>query len=224
MKLKSKKSNKLKKKKLLIKEIGKQELTPEEREAKLRKDRIKIAKRYEEMRLYDEAINYYKKLDLPSDVERVTQIKNEIYRSKAQEFESKGKLEDAARLYENLKMMRDLNRVKKLMGEEDYIYEEEADSGQEPTTVSTLENRDIDLNQDSSITTSVDDAIDDALEDEGGETIDLETVVEQDVIQPDETVINKGEKKIFKICPYCGQELNLPKKPNFCPYCKEAFV
>ena len=29
--------------------------------------------------------------------------------------------------------------------------------------------------------------------------------------------------KIFKICPYCGEELNLPKKPNFCPYCKEPF-
>lgn len=23
------------------------------------------------------------------------------------------------------------------------------------------------------------------------------------------------------ICPYCGKELNFPKPPRFCPYCKE---
>ena len=25
----------------------------------------------------------------------------------------------------------------------------------------------------------------------------------------------------FSICPYCGKDLNLPKTPLFCPYCKE---
>lgn len=25
----------------------------------------------------------------------------------------------------------------------------------------------------------------------------------------------------FKICPYCGKELNMPKTPKFCPYCAE---
>jgi len=25
----------------------------------------------------------------------------------------------------------------------------------------------------------------------------------------------------FAICPYCGKDLNLPKTPRFCPYCKE---
>jgi len=30
------------------------------------------------------------------------------------------------------------------------------------------------------------------------------------------------ESKAFSICPYCGEELNLPKTPNFCPYCREA--
>ncbi len=29
------------------------------------------------------------------------------------------------------------------------------------------------------------------------------------------------ESADFNICPYCGKELNLPKTPNFCPYCKE---
>jgi len=31
-----------------------------------------------------------------------------------------------------------------------------------------------------------------------------------------------GGKKKFSICPYCGEELNLPKQPKFCPYCREA--
>ena len=59
--------------------IEKKPYSDEERVEKLRQDRLTIAKRYEEMRLYDEAINYYKKLGLASDVERVTNIKNEIY-------------------------------------------------------------------------------------------------------------------------------------------------
>jgi membrane protease subunit (stomatin/prohibitin family) len=25
----------------------------------------------------------------------------------------------------------------------------------------------------------------------------------------------------FKVCPYCGKSLDLPKPPNFCPYCAE---
>jgi len=28
----------------------------------------------------------------------------------------------------------------------------------------------------------------------------------------------------FTICPYCGKELNLPKTPKFCPYCREKLV
>ena len=26
------------------------------------------------------------------------------------------------------------------------------------------------------------------------------------------------------ICPYCGKELNFPKPPRFCPYCKEQII
>jgi rRNA maturation protein Nop10 len=28
---------------------------------------------------------------------------------------------------------------------------------------------------------------------------------------------------MFRICPYCGKELDLPKPPRFCPYCAERF-
>lgn len=27
----------------------------------------------------------------------------------------------------------------------------------------------------------------------------------------------------FEMCPFCGKELNLPKSPKYCPYCKEQF-
>ena len=28
----------------------------------------------------------------------------------------------------------------------------------------------------------------------------------------------------IEICPYCGKELNFPKPPRFCPYCKEQII
>ncbi|MDR2866700.1 MAG: zinc ribbon domain-containing protein [Methanomassiliicoccaceae archaeon] len=28
---------------------------------------------------------------------------------------------------------------------------------------------------------------------------------------------------MFRVCPYCGKELDLPKPPRFCPYCAERF-
>jgi len=37
-------------------------------------------------------------------------------------------------------------------------------------------------------------------------------------------ITDKGSgsaEKPFTKCPYCGEELNLPKTPKFCPYCGE---
>ena len=34
------------------------------------------------------------------------------------------------------------------------------------------------------------------------------------------STIGSGEGRI-EICPYCGKDLNFPKPPRFCPYCKE---
>lgn len=41
-----------------------------------------------------------------------------------------------------------------------------------------------------------------------------------------DSVVNRSEigeksEKTFEICPYCGEELELPKTPKFCPYCRE---
>lgn len=35
------------------------------------------------------------------------------------------------------------------------------------------------------------------------------------------TSAGAGGNKTFSRCPYCGEELNLPKPPKFCPYCSE---
>ena len=33
-----------------------------------------------------------------------------------------------------------------------------------------------------------------------------------------------GGANAFTACPYCGKDLDLPKTPRFCPYCKESLV
>jgi tetratricopeptide (TPR) repeat protein len=83
--------------------IEKKPLTMDERKKKMRKDILSIARRYEEMHLYDDAIGFYKKLGKHDDIERLTNIKNDIYIEKAKEFERQEKLEDALRLYEKHK-------------------------------------------------------------------------------------------------------------------------
>lgn len=36
--------------------------------------------------------------------------------------------------------------------------------------------------------------------------------------------IGGHEQDNFKICPYCGKELNLPESPRFCPYCEKKLM
>jgi len=55
-----------------------------------------------------------------------------------------------------------------------------------------------------------------------GKVGDDSTVIKDSVIHRSQ--IGKQEQsgnKIFKKCPYCGEELNLPKPPKLCPYCGE---
>ncbi len=170
---KIKKVKKIKKRKEQNKIINKKPYSTEERSEKLRQDKLVIARRYEKMRLFDDAIKYYKALGLSEDIKRVSNIKMDVYLPKAREFEAKKEYEDAARLFENLKLEEDFKRVQSLMGEEE--------SGLEPLP-------------------------------DDGEKISNTLKID-----------NKKNNKQFQICPYCGEELNLPKTPNFCPYCKEAF-
>jgi tetratricopeptide (TPR) repeat protein len=183
--------------------IEKKPYSEEERVEKLRQDRLTIAKRYEEMRLYDEAINYYKKLGLVEDVERVANIKHEIYLEKAKEFESSGKYDDAIRLFESLKLNEDVKRLKRLMDNEGYETQPEIEIEQIPS-----ENN-IDIAGDTPETIR---------------NLDVPEIEETHVEPPAATVKTKSTNRAFKICPYCGEELDLPKRPNFCPFCKESFI
>lgn len=203
--------------------IEKRPISPLERRKKLRKDLLRIARRYEEMRLYDDAIGYYKKLGKDDDVERLNNIKQEIYVEKAREFEAQEKYEDALRLYENLKMTAEVERLNRLLGKDNILdtgvektaeavepeFTEEAEA--EPEVELPSENGEVE-----------DELLDETVMDESKPPEKLEYF---DSPEPESIPAEPpSSAKIFKICPYCGEELNLPKKPNFCPYCTEALV
>ena len=226
LKVKSKKVTRLKKRQEPVQKIEKKPLSPEERAEKLRKDRLKIAKRYEEMKLYDDALKYYKKLGMAEDVKRILQLKKEVYITKAQEFEAEGKYKDARRLYENLKMGEEVERLSRLIDAEELGVEAVAGDVEveaEAEVVSAEEDDYTEAESEAEGIMSAQVAADSSEEidfEDAGADIDQEEVSE--VIETGVTPVTK--KKIFKICPYCAEELNLPKKPNFCPYCKEPFV
>ena len=254
--MRPKKVKKIIKKKEVATSIEKRPYTNEERVEKLRRDRITIAKRYEEMRLYDEAIQYYKKLGMTNDVERVAKIKKDVYLGKAIEFEQLGKFEDAIRLYENLKMNDRVEKLKKIIedGTDSSSIPEKSIKNNKSDVISESNlgpDEEMDIELEDEDTTSESTALEPKISshnenrtvnirspppklEEFGEPVkdyDLELEPINKKLEPRESSdshevltqkVNAG--KIFQICPYCGEELNLPKKPNFCPYCKEPFV
>jgi len=54
------------------------------------------------------------------------------------------------------------------------------------------------------------------------QSVDMSTKTEikDSVVQ--RSNIGSSSETPFSICPYCGKKLNLPKTPNFCPYCEES--
>ena len=200
-------------KRTLKKDYAKQKQA--QREEKLYKDRLRLAKHYEDLKLFDESIKYWKLLEKDDEVKRVTEIKFNTYLPKAKEFEEQGSYEDAIRLYEQLNMIEDVNRIKSIIGKKEPGPEESEDEPEDEP------DKDDDVLDDY-------DELDFADEDD----IDWDT---PNVFRPEPDLEDeepeKPEKKkpesgsrVFTICPYCGEELNLPKQPNFCPFCKEPFV
>ena len=199
-----------------IAKIVKKPLTMEERKKKMRKDILRIARRYEEMRLYDDAITFYKKLGKHADVERLTDIKNNIYIEKAREFERQDKHEDALRLYENLKMTEDMDRIKRLLGKKTTA----VTSTPKSTASETIIEQEVDTPQE--FEEIADEPSVSSIEEEQEQSIQRSL----DAPEAHEKTKNASDtpKKMFNICPYCGEELNLPKSPKFCPYCTEALA
>lgn len=202
-------------KKKLKKEYAKSKQT--QRKQKLYQDRLKLAKHYEKLKLFDEAIKYYKILEKEDEVKRVTEIKFNTYLPKAKEFEAQGSYDDAIRLYEQLNMIDEVNRVKSKMGKPPTSsgpIPEESQDDSEPDDDDLLDDyEEIDFQDEDDIDwDSPNIAIPEP------EFMDGESEPEK---APKKTDKSKG--KVFSICPYCGEELNLPKQPNFCPFCKEPF-
>ncbi|MFQ6055163.1 MAG: DUF5915 domain-containing protein [Methanosarcinales archaeon] len=50
---------------------------------------------------------------------------------------------------------------------------------------------------------------------------DLDLDVDVDMIKGG---FGARSEKPFSRCPYCGEELKLPKTPKFCPYCGEQLM
>ena len=206
----------LRKKKKLKKEY--EAAKQAKRQKLLNQDRLKLAKHYEELKLFEESIKYYKLLELEDEVKRVSEIKFNTYLPKAKEFEARGSYEDALRLYEQLNMIDDVNRVKAKMGEPTTDPEPE-EEGAEPGND----------DDDDDIIVQYDET---EFQEENDIDWDKPNVFRNDPQfeeDEDEGSVKKSKKrpgssgKVFLICPYCGEELNLPKQPNFCPFCKEPF-
>jgi tetratricopeptide (TPR) repeat protein len=189
------------------------------REKLLHQDRLKLAKHYEKLKLYDDAIKYYKLLKMEDEVKRLSEIKFNRYLPKAKEFESQGSYEDAIRLFEQLNMIDDVNRIKAKIGKPTSNPETGSD---EPDTEPGQDDEEEILDDLDVIDFKEEDDIE--WDKPNVFKSEPEFINEQN---GSEEVKKKGSKqsgKTFTICPYCGEELNLPKQPNFCPYCKEPFV
>ncbi|UCH89290.1 MAG: hypothetical protein JSV49_01185 [Thermoplasmata archaeon] len=223
------------------------------REELIRRDKLKFAKRYELMKLFDDSIKYYKQLGMEDEVERVTEKKTGLYLSKAREFESGGRYLEAAELYDRLDMTDKASKLREKEGtggmppqEFDEVHAVEDDRAVDrsdlPKSKSVrweMPNVDVESvgsepveDYDSPEETQVEkpaagDPTDKAVEKS------LSVMTPPDIAWDDEEKSKSGsgagsesgtKAKAFNICPYCGEELNLPKQPRFCPYCKEAFV
>jgi hypothetical protein len=175
------------------------------REEQMRRDRIESAKRYESLKLYDEAIKYYKMAGEEAEATRIQCIMNELYVAKAKEFELAGQFEEAANLYDILKMKDDYQRCKSKSEVKMPSLDVQAGDDVAVSAFRAMNNPALLVDPKTSPYI--------AAAHEHNEQLNKEIPVKKP----------KDELKAFTICPYCGEEINLPKQPKFCPYCREPF-
>lgn len=183
---------------------------------RLRRDRIDIARRYEKMRLFKEAIIYFRKAGEEAEAVRVENDMRSSYSRNAAEMESRGEYRKAYELY---KIIEDTENVRRLEQQHGFGQEKMNPPAQPggPMTGPQLWSR---PNAD-------------------GDSIDL---LESDVPTEKTPQMRRGSRvpvdasdrpsmnkvpvqkdEPFRVCPYCGKALNLPKRPRFCPFCEEPF-
>lgn len=224
--------------------------TEMDRKEIIRQDKLKLAKRYEAIKMFDESIKYYKQIGMDEEAERVLKKKTDLYSEKAVEFEREGRYAEAAELFERIHEperageMRRKGGIKDLQpfsldmryGEDDPEEALSVDPKLETTRNVRWEMPNVDMESMGKNARSQSKgpaAAARTISEEPGddnEPIPLQT--SQDLVRSAEADekntadskpgSNVGGNKKFRICPYCGEELNLPKQPKFCPYCREA--
>ncbi len=182
------------------KRLKKQQAERAEREEQLKADRLKTAQRYESMKLYQDAIKYYKMAEAEDEAERVKDLMSGKYLNKAREFEAQKKYDEALHLYDILGMEEDVNRLKSMVDTKVLI--DDTDEDDEEEMEEGAMNAFRSMNKEGHVELQ-------PMED-GGD-------------RPVKVPKGDDDNKAFSICPYCGETLNLPKKPKFCPYCREPF-
>jgi hypothetical protein len=53
-------------------------------------------------------------------------------------------------------------------------------------------------------------------------TIDRSTKISDSILT--RSTVGGDSTQGFSVCPYCGKDLDFPKPPRFCPYCKEQLI
>ena len=218
------------------------------REEIIKQDKIKLAKRYETIKLFDESIKYYRQAGLEEEAARIEAKMTKLYTKKAKEFEDDGRYDEAAELYDRLNMPDKAAELREKGGSRPYksleldlrstcFDDDESESmpAQPPHSKSLrweMPNVDMetvgkDIAEESSVkSVSQTRDRDDDNNSEKEDSIplsasqDMVKAAEKEDKQPS---AGSSVKKKFEICPFCGEALNLPKQPKFCPYCKEAF-
>lgn len=175
------------------------------RQEQIRKDRLESAKRYESLRLYDEALKYYKLACDETEIARIQKVMNDLYVVKAKEFEAQGRFEEAANLYDILKMKDDAQACKSKGG----------------TSIPPLDLEDANTPAISAFRAPNNPALLANPQKSPYIAAGQEEVAKESAPLPLKKP--KDAMKAFSVCPYCGEDINLPKPPKFCPYCREPF-
>jgi tetratricopeptide (TPR) repeat protein len=228
------------------------------REERIRQDKLKLAKRYEAIKLFDDSIKYYKQLGLEDEVQRVTEKKTKLYSERADEFEAGGRYLEAAELYERLDMSEKAQHLRAKSGIKPPppldIGEHSIEGGSDPISkkapqssksirwelpnveMESVGQKELETSAKASVKShdknnkeDIQSKIDESMSVENsGEIMWAGEKTEQNPETVKENsgsgASQKSQQKSFSICPFCGEELNLPKQPKFCPYCREAFM
>jgi len=212
-------------------------------EAKKRRDLKITAKQYENTSRYDDAIKIYDKYKMKKDVMRCQRLVKQNIREREEEKKRQEleiaknymialRYDEAIRIFEKYEMRKDVMRCQRLARQKT-IERKKEKKRQELKKANNYE-----------LALRFGDAIEIyekyEMWEEAGRCrrlqrkektpqtkveigkIDQSTRVSDSVIQ--RSSIGGNTQKKIQICPYCGEELNFPETPRYCPYCRKQIL